>query len=60
MIREVKTIIKHQAVSIRMTREIFEELEKARADQTRTRSGQIVHYIIKGLLRDGYLLARLS
>jgi len=45
---------KHEAVSLRLTRTVFRELEKSRVDQTRTRSGQITHYVIKGLLADGY------
>jgi hypothetical protein len=34
---------------------LFEALEVARKDQTRSRSAQIAHYVKQGLKRDGFL-----
>ena len=47
-------------VSFRASTRVLAALESRRASESRTRSMQVLHYVLQGLVRDGFELADLD
>lgn len=47
-------------VSFRASTHVLQALEKRRASESRTRSMQVLHYVLQGLSRDGFEMSQLD
>jgi hypothetical protein len=47
-------------ITFRIPKDAVSALEKVRADETRTRSMQVLHYVLQGLIRDGFEMSKLD
>jgi hypothetical protein len=47
-------------ITFRIPRDAVRALEKVRANETRTRSMQVLHYVLQGLIRDGFEMSQLD
>ena len=47
-------------ITFRIHKDSINALDKARSRHTRTRSMQILHYVLQGLISDGFKMAELD
>lgn len=47
-------------ITFRIHKSAIEAIDMVRAKQTRTRSMQVLHYVLQGLMRDGYSMDELD